>query len=75
MRMKLVLIHIDANYVSVQLHAHLKEESIWHTTTHVNDLIETVQKVLKASDQLMHVPMCKPVSYRSLKDVLKQRTN
>jgi hypothetical protein len=65
--MKLVLIHIDANYVSIQLHEQLKEESVWHTTTHVGDLVESIEKVLRASDQLMHVPMCNPISYRSLK--------
>jgi len=71
MRLKLVIIPIDANFVSIQLHEHLKEDSLWHTTSHVNDTVETVEKVLRLSDDLMHVPSVQPVSYRSLKQVLK----
>jgi hypothetical protein len=67
MRLKLVVVHIDSNYVSIQLHETLKDESVWHTTCHVNDLIETIEKVLRVSDQLKYVPSVPPISYRQLK--------
>ena len=64
---KLAIVTIDANYVSIQLHRSLKDECDWFTTSHINDVVEVVQKVLHASNYLKQLPESPGTSYRQLK--------